>query len=371
MTFVFSAEQEELRAVVRRFLASKSPETEVRRLMETPDGYDAAVWRMMATQLGLQGLTIPEEYGGAGYGFVELIVVLEEMGRALLPAPYFSTVVLAASALLLSDDEAARKEYLPGIAIGETIATLAFVEPNARWDLDGIEMSATKTPQGYRLEGIKSFVLDGHTASLILTAARTDGGLSLFAVDEAAPGLVRTPLTAMDGTRKLAKLEFSGVPARLIGPAGGAEAVLRKTLDLAAVAMSVEAVGGARKCLDMAVEYAKVRVQFGRPIGSFQAIKHKCADMLLEVEGARAAAYHAAWAAAEDSAEVPVVASLAKACCSEAFFQCAADNIQIHGGIGFTWEHPAHLYYRRAKSAEQLFGRPTYHRELLAQRLGI
>lgn len=371
MTFVFSAEQDELRAAVRRFLADKSPEAQVRRLMETTDGYDMAVWKTMATQLGLQGLTIPEAYGGAGCGFIELIVVLEEMGRAVLPAPYFSTIALAANALLLSDDEDAHKEYLPGIANGETIATLALVEPNARWDLGGVEMSAKRSAEGYRLDGVKSFVVDGHTAGLILVAARTDGDLSLFAVDASAPGLVRTPLTTMDGTRKLAQLQFSATPARLIGSAGSAEAVLRKTLDLAAIALSAEAVGGAQKCLDMSVEYAKIRVQFGRAIGSFQAIKHRCADMLLEVEGARAAAYYAAWAAAEDSDEVPVVASMAKAYCSDAYFQCASDNIQIHGGIGFTWEHPAHLYYKRAKSSEQMLGGPVYHRELLAQRLGI
>jgi alkylation response protein AidB-like acyl-CoA dehydrogenase len=195
--------------------------------------------------------------------------------------------------------------------------------------------------------------------------------VSLFAVEGDASGLTRTPLSTMDQTRKQARLEFSGTPARLIGGEGAAAGALARTLDLAAVALAAEQVGGAQRCLDMSVEYAKTRIQFGRPIGSFQAIKHKCADMLLEVESAKSAAYYAGWAAAEDSDELPVVASLAKSYCSEAYFHAAAENIQIHGGIGFTWEHDAHLYFKRAKSSELLLGDPSYHRELLAQRIGI
>jgi alkylation response protein AidB-like acyl-CoA dehydrogenase len=325
----------------------------------------------MAEQLGLQGLAIPEEYGGSGFSYVELVVVLEEMGRSLLCAPYFATVALAANALLTSGDDSAKKELLPGLASGETIGTLAITEDSGRWDLDGIQLKATKGGDGYTLDGHKMFVIDGNTANLIIVAARTDAGISLFAVDGAAAGLTRTSLQTMDQTRKQARLEFAGTPARLIGAEGGAEAGLSKTLDLAAVALAAEQVGGAQMCLDMAVEYAKVRVQFGRPIGSFQAIKHKCADMLLEVESAKSAAYYAGWAAAEDNDELPVVASLAKAYCSDAYFHAAAENIQIHGGIGFTWEHDAHLYFKRAKSSELLLGDPTYHRELLAQRIGI
>jgi len=288
-----------------------------------------------------------------------------------LTAPYFSTVALAANALLASGDDAAKKEYLPGIASGETIATLALTEESGRWDEEGVQLQATKSGDGYTLDGSKMFVIDGHTANLIIVAARTGAGVSLFAVDGDAQGLTRTPLTTMDQTRKQAKLEFSGTPARLIGGDGQGWTALNKTLDLAAVALSAEEVGGAQKCLEMSVDYAKNRIQFGRPIGSFQAIKHKCADMLLEVESAKSAAYYAGWAAAEDSDELPVVASLAKAYCSDAYFHAAAENIQIHGGIGFTWEHPAHLYFKRAKSSELLLGDPTYHRELLAQRIGI
>ena len=290
MNFAFSEEQEELRSAVKRFLQEKSPETEVRRLMETEEGYDPAVWSQMADQLGLQSLITPEEYGGSGFSYVELIVVLEEMGNALLCAPFFSTVALATNALLTCGDEQAKKDLIPGLASGERIGTLAIPE---------------------------------------------------------------------------------GTPARLVGTDGGAAEGLTKTLDLAAVALAAEQVGGAQHCLDSSVDYAKNRIQFGRPIGSFQAIKHKCADMLLEVESAKSAAYYAGWAAAEDSDELPVVASLAKSYCSEAYFHAAAENIQIHGGIGFTWEHDAHLYFKRAKSSELLLGDPAYHRELLAQRIGL
>jgi alkylation response protein AidB-like acyl-CoA dehydrogenase len=371
VNFGFSEEQEELRRHARRFFEDKSPVTEVRRLMETTEGYDPAVWSQMANQLGLQALAIPEEFGGAGFGYVELVVVLEEMGRALVCAPYFSTVALAANALLASGDDAAKKEYLPAIASGETIATLAYTEPSGRWDLEGIELAATQSGEGWSLSGVKSYVLDGHTASLVLVAARTPGGISLFAVDGGAAGLTRTALATMDQTRKQAKLDFDGVAGRLIGTEGGAGPVLQKTLDLAAVALAAEQVGGAQRVLEMSVEYAKSRIQFGRPIGSFQAIKHKCADMLLEVESAKSAAYYAGWAAAEDNDELPVTACLAKAYCSEAYFHAAAENIQIHGGIGFTWEHDAHLYFKRAKSSELILGDPAYHRELLAQRIGI
>jgi len=377
VNFAFSEEQEELRRSVRRFLEDKSPSTEVRRLMETTEGYDPKVWSQMGNELGLQSLHIPEAYGGQGYSFVELVVVLEEMGRALLCAPYFASVCLAANAILNAGTEEQKQALLPGIASGETIATLAFTEPSGKWDASGITMESTPDGSGgYRLSGTKMFVLDGHTAGLIVVAARSAGsggteGISFFTVDGSAPGLTRTALPTMDQTRKQAKLEFSNVAATLLGEEGAGWAALSKTLDQVAVCLAAEQVGGAQKCLDMSVEYAKVRIQFGRPIGSFQAIKHKCADMLLEVESSKSAAYYAGWAAAEDNDELPVVASLAKSYCSEAYFHAAAENIQIHGGIGFTWEHDAHLYFKRAKSSEILFGDHTYHRELLAQRIGI
>ena len=367
MNFAFSEEQEELRKVVRQFLDDKSPELEVRRLMDTTEGFDPAVWAQMGEQMGLQGLIIPEKHGGSGYGYVELTVVLEEMGRSLLCAPFFSTVALAANTLMHGASEAAQAEYLPGIAAGTTKATVAFTEDNGRWD----EAGCTMAESGGKLSGTKMFVVDGHTADLIVVLAKTAGGLGLFAVDGNAAGLTRTALSTMDQTRKQARLEFNGVEAKAIAKSGFGWADFSKILDLAVVALAAEQVGGAQRCLDMAVEYAKVRVQFGRPIGSFQAIKHKCADMLLEVESAKSAAYYAGWCASEINDELASVASLSKAYCSEAYFHAAAENIQIHGGIGFTWEHPAHLYFKRAKSSELLFGDPTYHRELLAQRIGI
>ncbi len=376
MNFAFSEEQEELRNIVRRFLEDKSSEAAVREQMDTEKGYDDAVWSQMAEQLGLQSLIVPEEYDGQGFSYVELCVVLEEMGRALLCAPYFSTVVLATNAILQSGDDAAKKSLLPGIASGETTATLALTEANGRWDEAGIEATATPSSDGgagdgYKINGEKMFVLDGHTADLIIVAAKTDAGTSLFHLNSDASGLTREALSTMDQTRKQAKLTFSDTPATLLGTDGKGWDTLSTVLDLTAVALAAEQVGGAQFVLEMAVQYAKDRVQFGRPIGSFQAIKHKCADMLLEVESAKSAAYYAAWCAAEMNDELPSVASLAKAYCSEAYFHAAAENIQIHGGIGFTWEHPAHLYFKRAKSSELLFGDPTYHRELLAQRIGI
>ncbi len=371
MKYSFTDEQEEYRSVLRRFLEDKSPTTEVRRLMETDEGCDPEVWRQLSQELGLTAIHIPESYGGQGFGIGDLAIAVEEMGRALLCAPFFSSVVLAANALIHSGDDAAKAAHLPGIAAGTTIATLAFTEPSGRWDESGITMEATASGDGHTLTGTKSYVLDGHTADLIIVAARTGAGVSLFAVNGDASGLERTALATMDQTRKQARLEFSSTPATLIGADGAGWQVLETVLDLAAVGLAAEQVGGAQFVLEMAVQYAKDRVQFGRPIGSFQAIKHKCADMLLEVESAKSAAYYAGWCANEMNDELPQVASLAKSYCSEAYFHASAENIQIHGGIGFTWEHPAHLYFKRAKSSELLFGDPTYHRELLAQRIGI
>ncbi|MFE7117625.1 acyl-CoA dehydrogenase family protein [Streptomyces sp. NPDC057654] len=373
MSYPFSDDQEELRRTVRRFLTEKSPETEVRRLMESAEGFDPAVWRQMAGQLDLQGLVIPERYGGAGHSYAELVVVLEEMGRALLCAPYFSTVALAANLLLATDDETAKREFLPAIAAGRAIATVALAEHSGRWDADGVAMeaAATGTDGGWSLSGEKFYVPDGHVADLVLVVARTAAGVSLFAVDREAGGFTATLVPTMDQTRKLARLRFDRTPARLVGADGRGWPAVSEMLDLAAIALAAEQAGGAQRVLDMSVEYAKLRVQFGRPIGSFQAIKHKCADMLIEVESARSAAHYAGWAAAERTDEVPALASLAKSYCSEAYFHAAAENIQIHGGIGYTWEHPAHLYFKRAKSSELMFGDGAYHRELLAQRIGI
>ena len=369
-----SAEQEELRASVRRFLADRAPMSRVRELMDGGET-DWAVWEQAGTQLGLQGLAIPESYGGAGFSFAEQAVVLEEFGAALYGGPYLASAVLAATALLASPDEGARRGLLPDIASGQTVATLAFTEDGGSWDPAAIRLSATKDGPGvngaWRLDGHKSFVLDGATAGLILVVAATDAGLSLFAVEGDADGLSRVALPALDQTRQLARLEFAGVTAALIGSPGDGAAALDRALDVAAVALAAEQLGGAQRALDMAVEYAKVRRQFDRPIGSFQAIKHRCADLLLEVESLRSAVGYAAAAVAEDSAEIPVLASLVKAYASETYFHVAAENIQIHGGIGFTWEHDAHLYFKRAKASELFLGDGAYHRERLAARIGL
>jgi alkylation response protein AidB-like acyl-CoA dehydrogenase len=366
-----TAEQDELRASVKRFLADRAPLSRVRELMETEDGTDRGVWEQAGTQLGLQGLAIPEAYGGAGFSFAEQAIVLEEFGAALYGGPYLASAVLAATALLASPDEGARQDLLPSIASGETIATLAFTEDDGSWDPASIRISAVKNGTDWKLDGHKSFVLDGCSAGLVLVVASTSAGLSLFAVEGTSAGLIRTALPALDQTRKLARLEFSGVQGRLIGSPGDAAAALDRTLDVAAIALAAEQLGGAQRALDMAVEYAKIRHQFGRPIGSFQAIKHRCADLLLEVESLRSAVNYAAAAVAEGSEEVPVIAPLVKAYASETYFHVAAENIQIHGGIGFTWEHDAHLYFKRAKSSELFLGDGNYHRERLATRLGL
>jgi alkylation response protein AidB-like acyl-CoA dehydrogenase len=369
-----SAEQEELRASVRRFLADRAPLSRVRELMDGGET-DWAVWEQAGSQLGLQGLAIPEGYGGAGFSFAEQAVVLEEFGAALYGGPYLASAVLAATALLASPDEGARRGLLPDIASGQTVATLAFTEDGGSWDPAAIRLSAVKDGPGvngaWRLDGHKSFVLDGAAAGLILVAAATDAGLSLFAVEGDAAGLSRAALPALDQTRQLARLEFAGVTARLIGSPGDGAAALDRALDVAAIALAAEQLGGAQRALDMAVEYAKIRRQFDRPIGSFQAIKHRCADLLLEVESLRSAVGYAAAAVAEDSAEIPVLASLVKAYGSETYFHVAAENIQIHGGIGFTWEHDAHLYFKRAKASELFLGDGAYHRERLANRIGL
>ncbi|WP_329233934.1 acyl-CoA dehydrogenase family protein [Streptomyces canus] len=374
MDLTFSEEQDELRKVVRSFLAKHSDEATVRRLAADPQGHDPVVWRRMAGELGLQGLAVPEEYGGSGFGYVDLGIVFEEAGRALLGGPYFATVALAAEALLRCADEQARHDFLPGIASGETVATLALTEDSGHWDEQGIGLTAVRDETGaWRLTGMKTYVPDGRLADLLLVAARTPSGISLLAVETAdASGLTRTPLPTLDQTRKQARIEFTDTPARLLGAEGAAWPALERTLATAAVLLAAEQVGGAAAALDAAVEYAKIREQYGRPIGSFQGIKHKCADMLMEIESARSAAYGGLWALdAGDETEIAIAAALAQAFCSEAFTKVAADNIQVHGGIGFTWEHPAHLYFKRAKSSEVLLGTPSYHRELLATRLGI
>jgi len=272
-----------------------------------------------------------------------------------------------------------RGEYLPQIATGQLLATLASTEASGRWDAYGITASVRSDGSDYRISGAKRFVLDGHCADLFIVAARAEGsrgtsGLSLFAVPAGAPGVERRALSTIDQTRRLSAVGFDDVrvPATaLLGEAGGAWPALSKILDLAAVALAAEQVGGAQRVLDLSVRHANERVQFGRPIGTFQAIKHTCADMMVAVESARSASYYAACVASEDSDELPVAASLAQVAASDAYFRCAADAIQIHGGVGFSWEYDVHLYFKRAKSTESFLGDPDYHRERVAQQIGL
>ncbi len=368
MNFAFTAEQEELRETARAFLADQGGSEAVRAAMASELGHDPALWKRIGAELGWAAVSIPEAYGGLGLGAVELSALMEVMGEALLCAPFFSSVCLGANALLAAGSEAQRQEHLGAIAEGQLVATLAHT------DAAGARTTARPEGHAFVLSGCKRFVVDGHCADLLVVAAESPQGLDLFAVPADTAGLERRRLPTMDQTRRLAEVELRDVrvsaTARLGEPGQGA-AALAETLDRAAVALAAEQVGGAQRCLDASVAYAKEREQFGRPIGSFQAIKHKCADMMVAVEAARSGAYYAACVAAEDAPELPVAASLAKATASEAFFRCAADAIQIHGGVGFTWEYDVHLYFKRARAGEALLGTPDWHRERVARHLGL
>ncbi len=380
MDFAFNSEQEELRSMARAFLEENSGSEQIRKAMESELGYDPEVWSQVGSELGWTSVHIPEEYGGLGLGYVELVALLEMMGESLLCAPYFSSIGLGANVILCGGTEAQKQEFLPGIAEGATRATLAFSEASGRWDASAIETTAKREGDDFVLRGKKCFVPDGHCADLSVVAARAESsvgeeGVSLFLVPGDARGLSRSARATMDQTRRLADLgldELRLPASALMGEEGAAWPALSRSLDLAGIALAAEQVGGAQRCLDMAVDYAKEREQFGRPIGSFQAIKHKCADMMVEVESARSAVYYAGCAVSEEKEEeLSVVAPLAQAYCSDAYFNTAARCVQIHGGVGFTWEYDVHLYFKRAKSSESLLGDASHHRELLAQRIDL
>jgi alkylation response protein AidB-like acyl-CoA dehydrogenase len=357
-------ELDDLRAAVRQFLRGASPSTTVRQLMATEMGYDERVWRQMACELGLHGIAVPEEWGGAGAGMPELAVVFEEMGAALLCSPFLSTVALATQAILTSGDRDAMEEFLPTLVDGTSTATLILNGQLDPWDAATVTLTAARDGDGYRVSGDAPLALDGHSVDVLLVAANTPAGISLFAITADSAGVEREPLAGLDRTRKVARIRFDGALGRLIGTDGNAAPGLARTSDLAVVALAAEQVGAAQRCLDMAVAYAKDRIQFGRPIGSFQAIKHRCADVLVSVEGARSAVVHAGEVA--NGPDLAMAAAVAKMTCSDAFLQAALDNMRIHGGIGFTWEHDAHLYVRRAKTTELIFGSPDYHAQRLA-----
>jgi len=377
--FAFTEEQEELRAMARAFLADHAGSEALRAASEGGLGHDAEVWKRIGGELGWPSLIVPEAEGGLGLGFVELAALLETTGEVLLCSPLFATVALGANVLLAAGDEAQRGALLPGIAEGHSIVTLAHAEAAGRWDADGVGATCERRGDAFVLRGAKRHVVDGHCADHLLVSARAPGsageaGVSLFVVPADAPGLTRRALPTMDRTRRLATVELDGVevPASArLGEEGGAWPALSLALDRATVALAAEQLGGAQRCLDLAVAYAKERVQFGRPIGSFQAVKHQCADMMVHVESARSAAYWAACIAADGGSELPEAASMAKAWCSDAFFACAAICLQIHGGVGFTWEYDVHLYLKRARSSATLLGDASFHRERVARRIGL
>jgi len=373
MDFGFSEEQEMLRTSVKEFLEQECPITYTRQMMDDDTGYSEEKWKKMA-ELGWQGLIFPEEFGGSGLDMVDMVVVLEEMGKVVLPGPFFSTVMLGGLGILLGGSKQQKKQHLPGIAAGTTKATLAQVEESGRWDAGGIAMAASKDGDAFVLDGVKLFVPDAHVSDLMIVAARTSGkgekGVTLFLVDTKAPGVSVTLLKTMDQTRKLCEVRFANVRVgkdAVLGGVGKGWPLLDRLVDRAKVGLCAEMCGGAQKVLDMSVEYAKVREQFGKPIGSFQAIQHKCANMLVQVESSKSATYYAAWAVANDVAEAHLAACMAKAYASDAYRFVSGEGIQIHGGIGFTWEHDMHLFFKRAKGSEVTFGDATWNRELVAQ----
>lgn len=380
MDFAFNEEQREIQEIARRLMRETAPLNRVVELSQTAEGFDRDDYAKLA-ELGWTGLHIPEEHGGVGLSYVELIVVLEQMGTVLYPSPFFASVCLAANALIegaaaapLSDENAA---LLAAIAAGEQTATLAYTEPGGRYRPPDVQLHARADGGDYVLNGTKNYVIDGHTADAIVVVARTgeaDGEIALLTVPGDAHGLTRAPAHAVDETRKLATLEFTDVrvPASsAIGEAGNAWPVLDATMQLGAVALAAESLGAAQQCFDTALVYTKDRFQFGRPIASFQAIKHICADLLMAVEQSRSAAYYAGWVAAEKRDELPVVGPLAKTQVHDAFWQIAKANIQLHGGIGFTFEHQAHYYYRRATASRALLGDGDFNREMMLQGLGL
>lgn len=379
MNFGFNEEQELLRSTARKFFDNECASETVRKLMDGPEGMTPELWKKIAEQ-GWTGLIFSDEHGGMGLGFVDLVVLMEEMGRSVVPGPFFSTVLLGGLAIREAGTEAQKKAWLPKISSGEARATLAWMEPSAELGAGGITLQATAKGAGFTMNGTKLFVHDAHTADVIVVAARTasgkspEEGVSLFLVPKGTPGLSVTLLPTMDQTRKLCEVGFKDVAVgseALMGQPGSGWAPLARVIDRATVALCAEMCGGAQKVLDMTVEYAKIRQTFGRPIGSYQGVKHKAADMLVDVENSKSITYYAAWAMDEGVPEGPLAVSMAKAYVSDAYRRVAGAGIQLHGGIGFTWEHDLHLYFKRAKGSEFTFGDATWHRERVAQLVNL
>lgn len=358
-------EQRQLRIVLRDFYTQACGPEDVRKHLATPRGHDEVLWTRLAGEIGVHGLAVPEEYGGSGFTFAELAVALEESGRALGCAPLLPTVALAAHALLYSDDRTACERYLPRIADGTLTATVA------GFDADEPDLIAEQGGAGWVLRGRADFVLDGAGADLILVRAQTPAGARLFACEPTSHTCRRTPRRVLDETRRQALVEFLGASATAVGTAEGTEDTVSATLDTGRAALAAEQVGGSGHALDATVEFAVQRHQFGRPIGSFQAVKHRLADVLVALEAARSASAYATACAAVASPQLPMASCAAAVVCSETFRLATAEYVQLHGGIGFTWEHPVHLYVRRARSSEVLFGTSDGHRLRLAELIGL
>ncbi|CAA0111201.1 Acyl-CoA dehydrogenase [BD1-7 clade bacterium] len=379
MEFAFTEEQQMIRDTAESFLTDVSASEAIRAAMATEQGYDSELWSRICTELYFQAVTIPEDFGGMGLGYVELVAVMEQMGRFLLCAPYFSTVCMASTALLVAANEEQQAEYFGKILEGET-ATLAFTA-NGKWDANGVEATFKKDGDSIVLNGSYRYVIDGHTAQNLVLAAREEGtsgddGIALFVLPADTAGVTRTWLPTMDQTRKQAQIELVNVAltsANLM--AENAADDLAKILDLATICLAAEQVGGAAQILDMTVAYTKERVQFNRPVASFQSVKHKAADMMTKAEAARSGVYYAACIAQDALVNGPLAgelreaASIIKSDVSDAYFQNAGDAIQLHGGVGFTWEYDVHMYFKRAKATEHFLGNASYHRERLAELL--
>ena len=370
MSVAFSStpEQTDLRSMIRDFCERTAPQSWVREWMASPVGYDQAVWSRLGGELGVLGLGIPEEIGGSGGGAVERAIAAEEFGRVLMCGPVVGSMMLASTALSLLKNEAARKEHLPGLLSGERHAAFAVPVHRGVFAPQTVTVVADSAGQTATLSGTVAHAIDAPGADLLLVAAARGTAVALYAVAAGAPGLLIEPVSTMDLTRRQARIRFDASPARLVASAGETADICDRVLRVAAVMLAAEQVGAAQHLLETSVGYARTRVQFGRAIGSFQAVKHRCADMLVDVELARSTALHAAWSLDEGTDEDRrIEASLAKAVCSDAFTRVAAATIQVHGGIGFTWEHPAHLYYKRAITDAALLGSATDHRERLAE----
>jgi len=362
MDFDFSPEQYELRDEARRFLERQCPTTHVREFIDDTAGWSRDLWKQMA-DLGWMALPFPESYGGLGQGFLDLVLLLEELGRAVAPVPFLSSIAHAGQTILLQGSDEQRARWLPAIASGDRIATLAIAEHNGTFDEAGVSARAARDGDAWRITGEKRYVLDAAAADLFVVAARAEHGVAWFLVEE--PSEV-VPLRAFDRTRTMGTVRLDGTIAEPLATPG-----LEPGLRTAVAAVCAETVGVASKVLDMTVAYTKEREQFGRPIGSFQAIKHRCAEMMTELESARAAATYACWAVATDAEDAEIAPSIAKAYASDALAHLGAEGVQVHGGIAFTWEHDMHLYLRRIKSAQVLLGDAAYHRERIARLVGL